>query len=244
VSIRSQQSYGPGLIILDIDHIPEMGCGARPRAMLIDKDNREIVPIDLYGWQNHMGMLTTSNCTGSNWFGCNSNKFQACYVRHGSRGEPAVDFLNEADGIVVSVQWREDEINMWISSRRDIRRINGSTNGDSSRNPIMGRSFDTKLLKEPWVSFNRTRSLCGEYRTPIFPKDMKLVGLFMTCKTLLTSQGLETAFCGDDLEDTFQDNPSCSSNFRSCREAVATNPTAFSKTYWKLRSITVYKERY
>jgi len=229
VSVRSQQSYGPGVMILDIDHIPELGCGARPRALLIDKDNREIVPIDLYGWQNHMGMMTTSNCSGTNMLNCNSNKFQACFVRFGSRDEPAVDFFNDIDGVVITVQWREEEVNMWVSSRRDMPRITGKNTPDSSKTPIMGRTFDTKLLKEPWVSLNRTQSLCGEYRTPIFPRDMKI--------------GLETTFCGDDLDDNFLDNPSCAAQFRTCREAVATGPAAFSKTFWKLRSITVYRER-
>jgi len=41
VSIRSRQAYGPGAIMFDIDHAPENGCGARPRAFLIDNDNRK-----------------------------------------------------------------------------------------------------------------------------------------------------------------------------------------------------------
>jgi hypothetical protein len=177
VSLRSRQSYGPGAMIMDIDHIPDNGCGARPRAYLMDNDNRQILPLDLYARQNHMGMLTTSNCTGSNMFGCNSNKFQACFVRFGTNTEPAVGFLNELDGLVMTVQWREDEVNMWINSRKEIRQMLSNGAEDSAKAPIFGKTFDTKVLNTPWVDLNRTTSLCGTYRTPIFPKDMKIVSM-------------------------------------------------------------------
>jgi len=174
-------------------------------------------------------MLTTSNCTGQNKFGCNSNKFQACYVRFGTTSDPATDYLNDIEGVVMTVQWKEDEVNMWINGRRELQRLVANGAEDSARAALMGDSFDTKSLKLPWVALNRTRSLCGEYRTPIFPKEMRI--------------GLETTFCGDEQEESFIESSACTANFRTCRDAVATGPTAFSKTFWRIRSISVYREK-
>jgi hypothetical protein len=175
ILLRSRQLYGPGAMVLDIDHVPQIGCGARPRAFLADNDNREIVPIDIYPWQNHMGMVTTSNCTGIHTLNCNSNKFQKCYVRFGTPSETATDFFNDIDGVVVTAQWREDEINMWIHTRRDLQRM--VRQDDAPQNPLLGPRFDTGRLGLPLVALNRTRSLCGEYKTPIFPKEMRIVSI-------------------------------------------------------------------
>jgi hypothetical protein len=247
VSMRSRKAYGPGTIVMDIDHVPDVGCGARPRAILIDNDNREVVPIDLYNFQNHIGMLTTSNCTGGNTFGCNANKFQACYVKFGAKEDSAVDYLNEIEGMVITVQWRVDEINIWINSRKELHRMSNTTAADEETAgsiPVVGKAFDTAILKEPWVSFNRTKSICGLYRTPIFPKDLKIVSLTSNSNSLSNvNQGFETAFCGDDLEDNYMENPTCSRWYRNCRESVAQGPQAFSKTFWKIRGISVYQEK-
>lgn len=225
IRVESKASYTHGLIILDLNHMPE-GCGTWPAFWLLGPDwpsGGEVDIIEGVNSQaaNSFAMHTSPGCSIVNDGFSGSMNTPNCDVYAPGQGHnegcsiSTLDTqsygtgLNNVGGGVYATEWTSEAITIWFFPRSQIPADIKTGNPHPSTWGV------------PQARFG------GACDIDKFFHDQKIV--------------FTNTFCGDWAGKVWGQDSTCSPSGNTCQEYVQYNPTQFQKAYWDVNSIRVYQ---
>lgn len=223
VRLESEKTFGQGLFIADITHMPSSTCGVWPAFWTYGDDWPNTGEIDIIEGVNNQDMNQVSLHTSQN---CRMSEFGAapgttvvsrdCGSVSGcsqlsSDNQNYGDGFNAIGGGVYAMEWTSYRIAVWFFPR--------------SRIPadILAGQPDPIFWSKPMASFSGG----------------------LTCDTSSRFRNnrivFDTTFCGDWAGKVWPQNAECQA-LGSCEDYVANNPEAFAQAYWSVNSVKVYTD--
>ncbi|KAJ5143608.1 Concanavalin A-like lectin/glucanases superfamily [Penicillium bovifimosum] len=224
VRLESTKTYKYGLIILDLSHMPASTCGSWPAFWMLGNNwpsNGEIDIIEGLNDQtsNQMALHTSDGCsidtTGFTGHLDTSN----CYVD--ADGQPA---------------------NSGCAIRSDHTESYGTGFNDNG-----GGVYATEWTSDAinvwfWPSDSVPRDIGSDSPSPVdwgnptakFAGDCDIDSHFDEMRIVF-----DITFCGDWAGEVWGSS-SCAEKSGSCNDYVQNNPSAFTESYWQVRSLKVY----
>lgn len=226
VRIESKKSYNHGLIILDLNHMPE-GCGTWPAFWLYGPDwptSGEVDIIEGVNSQaaNSFAVHTNPGCsiTDSGAFtghietpNCDVNApgqatNAGCAITTPDTQSYGTGF-NSNGGGVYATEWTSEAISIWFFPRSRIPPDIASTNPQPSG------------WGPPHAQF------AGACDIDTYVRDQNIV--------------FTNTFCGDWGGQVWGQDATCAPLASTCQEFVQNNPGAFANAYWDINSLRVYQ---
>jgi len=224
VRLSSDQSWGQGVFIADIEHMPGGICGVWPAFWMFGPNWPNSGEIDIIEGVNQqttdsITLHTAAGCTVSNTnsqagtttLNTNCNDADAdtgCGVSTSNTNNYGTGFNNNGGG-VYAMQWAGSGIYVWFWPR-------GSIPSDVANSNIDVASWGT-----PLATF--TGSGCN-------------------FDTFFANQNIifDTTFCGTWAGSVWGSG-SCASAASTCDAYVADNPAAFTDAYWTINYVQVWQ---
>jgi len=222
VRITSKNAYTHGLIILDLEHMPDGQCGSWPAFWTfgpnwpnsgeidiiegVNRQNTNLMSLHTKSGciikdnQDYTGHLWRTNCGRSDNSGCSFGTYDTRTYGDG---------FNAIGGGVYATEWTSNFISIWFFPRSGIPTdiTNGNPNPSTWGKPLAkfsGSNFDA------------------------FIRNNKIV--------------FDITFCGDWAGSAWESDKACTARAPSCKEYVRRNPEAFKNAYWLINSLKVYRD--
>ncbi|TGO29938.1 hypothetical protein BPAE_0009g00340 [Botrytis paeoniae] len=224
VRLTSNQAWGEGVFIADIEHMPGGVCGIWPAFWMFGPNWPNSGEIDIIegvnlGTTNTITLHTAAGCTVSNsnsqsgtttiTSNCNQdNAGTGCGVATSNTQNYGTGF-NAIGGGVYAMQWASTGIYVWFWPR-------GSIPADITAKDIDVSSWGTPLATFSGSGCNFDKSFASQ--NIVF----------------------DTTFCGTWAGSVWSSG-SCASAASTCQGYVAQNPSAFTNAYWLINYVQVWQ---
>ncbi|CAK7224917.1 hypothetical protein SEUCBS140593_005726 [Sporothrix eucalyptigena] len=228
--LESRATFSRGLLVADLAHMPGNQCGVWPALWAYNFHEDPAGEIDILEGINHQATNMVSLHTGNDCVFTGSSEEKGLYHRdecavvygnvstYGGCGvtAPTTDTygtgFNAAGGGVYATLLEEQRLRVWHWARADV--------------PLdlqQGRP-DPSTWDRPLGDFNQANGGCDVSKN------------FHSLTVILN-----TDFCGvNESDGMWSNDPACAA-YPSCEAFVASQPEAFSETYWLVNSIRVYE---
>ncbi|EWZ32449.1 hypothetical protein FOCG_13092 [Fusarium oxysporum f. sp. radicis-lycopersici 26381] len=232
VRLESKATYGNGLLIADIEHMPGTACGVWPSFWSYNFDEDPVGEIDIIEGindqsQNVVSLHTCGTCKFTKIGGlderpnCNNGgteseqcedgtNYDGCGSTHASGSYGSA--FNKGKGGVYAVWLESDALKIYWFNRQSIPADIKSGNPDPSKWGTPASQF-------------LSGSGCN-------------VGKYFKGQTII----INTAFCGDNIDQgTWNEECKASTGSKTCDDYVTNHPEAFKESYWLFNSIKYYQ---
>ncbi|KAJ4055402.1 hypothetical protein NW760_001369 [Fusarium oxysporum] len=232
VRLESKATYGNGLLIADIEHMPGTACGVWPSFWSYNFDEDPVGEIDIIEGindqsQNVVSLHTCGACKFTKIGGlderpnCNNGgteseqcedgtNYDGCGSTHASGSYGSA--FNKGKGGVYAVWLESDALKIYWFNRQSIPADIKSGNPDPSKWGTPASQF-------------LSGSGCN-------------VGKYFKGQTII----INTAFCGDNIDQgTWNEECKASTGSKTCDDYVTNHPEAFKESYWLFNSIKYYQ---
>ncbi|KAF1809680.1 hypothetical protein P152DRAFT_156624 [Eremomyces bilateralis CBS 781.70] len=233
VRITSKKAYNSGLVILDLSHMPGSVCGTWPAFWMVGPDwphGGEIDIIEGVNAQqsNSMALHTAPGCT------INPSTVNRAFT--GQIHTPNCDVKAQGQSANEGCSIRAPENHQ-------------ATYGDDF-NAADGGVYATEWTEDYIGIWHFQRNAIPEdinSGTPDPTKWGRPIALFHGgCDFSKAFQEqrivFDTTFCGDWAGNVFSSDSTCAAKGNSCNAFVRDNPSAFTESFWRVRSLKVYQQ--
>jgi hypothetical protein len=226
IRVESKASYNHGLVILDLNHMPE-GCGTWPAFWLLGPDwptGGEVDIIEGVNSQaaNSFAMHTSSGCSVVSDGSFSGNLVTPnCDVNAPGQGynvgcsistlntQSYGTGFNNIQGGVYATEWTSDAITIWFFPRSQIPA------------DITAGTPQPSTWGVPQARFAGACDIDTHFH------DQKIV--------------FTNTFCGDWAGQVWSQDSQCAPAAATCQDFVQNNPSQFQKAYWDINSLRVYQ---